>query len=143
MITEVWKDIAGYEGKYQVSNLGRVKALERIDFIRNGVRRVYGERILKYDRRTKKGYIHIRLWSNGKAKSFIRSRVVLKAFNPNIDADTLVCDHINGDRADDRVVNLRWATQKANVANHQYARYLQSILDKHNIEYEQPDAWLQ
>ena len=56
MKKEIWRDIAGYEGLYQVSNMGRVKSLERIITRKNGKKQTIRERILK-PRATPDGYL--------------------------------------------------------------------------------------
>ena len=114
-IAEVWKDIQGYEGLYQVSNLGRVKSLGRfID------RLVYGnywqeERILKLHK-TKYGYLMVELRKNKKPKNFLVHRLVAIAFILNPENKPEV-DHINANKADNNVNNLRWVTAKENVNN--------------------------
>ena len=114
-IAEVWKDIQGYEGLYQVSNLGRVKSLGRIID-----RLVYGnywqeERILKLHK-TKYGYLMVELRKNKKPKNFLVHRLVAIAFILNPENKPEV-DHINANKADNNVNNLRWVTAKENVNN--------------------------
>lgn len=97
---EIWKDIPGYEGLYQVSNLGNVKSL-------------YNNRLLKLCwRNTKKEYKAVYLSKKTK-KTFFVHRLVAIAFIPNPDNKPCV-DHINGDRLDNRVDNLKWVTNKEN-----------------------------
>lgn len=100
MTVEIWKDIEGYEGLYQISNLGNVKSLK------NGL--LKGGKIF--------GYRYIGLCYNGKYKSFRVARLVAKAFIPNTENKPCV-DHINAIRDDDRVENLRWVTHKENTNN--------------------------
>ena len=102
---EIWKDIEGYEGIYQVSNKGRVKSL---NYNRTGE-----ERILKI-RINKNGYACISL---GKERKFFRvHRLVAIAFIPNPENKPCV-DHINAIRTDNRVENLRWVTHEENMNN--------------------------
>ena len=114
-IAEVWKDIQGYEGLYQVSNLGRVKSLGR--FIDNLVRGHYWqeERILK-PRKTKRGYLIVTLSKNNKLKYFTVHRLVAITFISNTKNKPQI-DHINADKTDNSVNNLRWVTAKENVNN--------------------------
>lgn len=77
---EVWRAVKGYEGLYQVSNLGRVKSLERVD--RLG--RVKEERIMKLQK-TRYGYLRVLLCKNGKAKRYSVHRLVAQAFLNNPD----------------------------------------------------------
>lgn len=110
METEIWKDIAGYEGLYQVSNLGQVKALSRRRMLGNKFC-VSNERILRP--RSCNGYIKTSLNKNGKGKDLFVHRLVAEAFIPNPYSKRTV-NHINGDKADNRLENLEWATYSEN-----------------------------
>ena len=76
---EIWKDIKGYEGLYQVSNMGRVKSLKRISF--DG-RRIE-EKILKYKRAGRGQYQCVGLYKNNTSKYKTIHRLVAEAFVPN------------------------------------------------------------
>jgi hypothetical protein len=77
---EIWKDIPGYEGLYQVSNLGRVKALPKL--VGRGRRYHVGERLLSL-RPMKNGYIRIHLDKDGSREYVSVHRLVAKAFIDN------------------------------------------------------------
>lgn len=110
---EVWKDIDGYLGLYQVSNLGRVKSLDR--YINNGKCLVFKKgQILKI--KEYKGYCYIKLSKHHKYNQYLVHRLVAQAFIPNPENKPCI-DHINTNRTDNRVENLRWVTQKENVNN--------------------------
>lgn len=111
---EIWKDIKNYEGLYQVSNLGRIKSLERISKYKNGVYHKYKAVILKQN--DKKEYLQITLHKNNKSHTFDVHVLVCKAFKENIDNKPTV-DHINGNAKDNRIDNLRWATRKEQAEN--------------------------
>lgn len=104
---EIWKDIKGYEGKYQISNLGQVKSL--------GNDRSKKEKIRKLNKR-KDGYLQVKLWKNGTYKMFKIHQLVAIAFVPNPDNKTDV-DHIDTNRSNCHVSNLRWSTHKENCNN--------------------------
>jgi hypothetical protein len=104
---EIWKDIEGYEGLYQVSNLGRIKSLPKM-VSGNHYR---GERIIG----SSSGfYNRVCLYKNNKAKSIRIHRLVAKAFIPNLENKPEI-NHVNGNRLDNRVENLEWATPKENM----------------------------
>ena len=113
---EVWKDIEGYEGLYQVSKTGRVKSLER--YVQNHSKLQYHpEQIKQPNERKRKnglqGYLALQLYKDNKAKNCYIHRLVATAFIPNPQGKETV-NHINGDKHDNRVENLEWNTYKEN-----------------------------
>lgn len=110
IMNEIWKDIKGYENLYQISNMGRVKSLDRIDNNNHHKK----EQILKI--KEYKGYCYIKLSKCGKQTQFLLHRLVAENFIPNPENKPCI-DHINTDKTDNRVENLRWVTQKENVNN--------------------------
>lgn len=114
MENEEWKDVVGYEGLYQVSNLGNVRMLEHYTpYVKGSVMKIPAKNL----------YIG---WSNGYrtvwlCKNKIRKlkkvhRLVAEAFIPNPENKPCI-DHINTIRHDNRIENLRWATYKENGNN--------------------------
>lgn len=103
---EIWKDIAGYEGRYQVSTLGRVRNS------RTG-------RILKPHRcgpkvRPNSLYYSVILKRKSVAKHFLVHRLVAETFIPNSGSQTVV-NHIDGDKFNNSVENLEWTSYSANT----------------------------
>ena len=109
-MTEIWKDIEDYEGKYEVSNLGRIKSLKRLDSIGKPIK----ERILKSS--SWHGYLKIRLCKNGKTHSFRINRLVAIHFVANPDSKPQV-NHIDGNKTNNSVTNLEWNNSSENLTH--------------------------
>lgn len=107
---EVWKDIAGYEGLYQVSNLGRIKSLERP----KNFGRVYKEKIMRPGTNAT-GYLYVVLYKDGHHKTHRLHRLILKTFNPVDDMEHLDVNHIDEDKQNCKLDNLCWATRAQNL----------------------------
>lgn len=113
---EVWKDIKGYEGLYQVSSLGRIKSLERIT--KGRIRYYKKEKILK-NHIGQDGYFKTYLYKLGKVKTCRINRLVAETFIPNPENKPEV-NHINEVKTDNRVENLEWTTRKENSLHSSY-----------------------
>ena len=108
---EIWKDIIGYEGYYQVSNMGNVKSLERI--VINRGQRKKGEMILSLNR-NRQGYLSAQLWKDSKCKLIKVHRLVAQAFLPNPNNYPLVM-HLDNNPANNILSNLKWGNQSQNI----------------------------
>ena len=108
---EVWKDVRGYEGFYQVSNKGRVKSSARVITWKDGERKV-SEKIMK-NQIDKDGYLVVSLNKNKKRNSFKVHRLVATEFLENKE-NLPVVNHINEDKKDNVPSNLEWCTRKYN-----------------------------
>jgi hypothetical protein len=112
-ISEIWKDIKGYEGLYQVSNLGRVKSLKRTVNKKNGRKQTIQERFLK-PRGNSNGYLRVYLREGGyTGKNFSVHRLVCEAFHENPENKPCV-NHIDENKANNTASNLEWCTVKEN-----------------------------
>lgn len=112
ILSEKWKDIIGYEGIYEISNMGRVKSL---GFKRNEFSRYKKGLLQPYT--NKYGYRTIKLTNkDGVKKTYFVHQLVAKHFIPNHKNKPYV-DHISTNRADNRYFNLRWTTQQENMNN--------------------------
>jgi predicted XRE-type DNA-binding protein len=102
---EIWKDIEGYEGLYQVSNRGNVKALNK-----------WSKGALKDLTLFKNSYHKVNLYKNNKQKTFYVHQLVGKAFidNPN---NRKAINHIDCNRINNNVSNLEWVTPLENTTH--------------------------
>lgn len=110
---EIWKDIVGYENLYLISNYGRLKSINKFIVLRNGELRKLKERIMKPSI-TEYGYIRYALTKNSKRVLFRAHRLVAEAFIPNPENKPEV-NHKFGDKLDNRVSQLEWATASENM----------------------------
>ena len=112
-MTEIWKDIQGYEGFYQISNLGNVKSLERVIDKGNGILQHRKERIMN-KRESVDGYYVAKLNVNKKSKSIAIHILVARHFidNPNNYPEV---NHKDCNRKNNQVNNLEWCTHQQNV----------------------------
>lgn len=110
---EIWKDIQGFEGLYQVSNHGRVKSLKRVLIRSNGRNQIINERFLS-PRPSKKGYLRVALMFYQKRIDSKIHRLVAIHFLDNPSHYKEV-NHKNGIKSDNRVQNLEWCSRSQNV----------------------------
>lgn len=110
---EVWKDIPGYEGYYQASNLGRIKSLERKIEYSNQQDRIMKEKIMKLNPTTR-GYIRICLRKEGIAKNHFVHRLITSTF---IGESNLQVNHIDGVKTNNNIDNLEYVTNQENIAH--------------------------
>lgn len=131
---ETWKDVPGYEGCYQVSNLGNVKNLRRID----SNNRLKRERILK--KVPCNGYERVHLSKCGETEWLLVHRLVAAAFVPQKEGCGIV-NHIDNNKANNTAVNLEWTTYKGNMqhaAKQGRMRYNPENLQKAQLSREIP-----
>ena len=120
MTTEIWKDIKGYNGMYQVSSQGRIKRVytpksyKHIDKILNPL--VSNSHTLQY--------LRIGLWQNGNKKRYMVHRLVADAFMPNKEADKLQVHHKDYDTWNNNIANLEWVTPLYNGCSELKRRHI-------------------
>lgn len=107
---EIWKDIKGYEGIYQVSNFGRVKSLDRKDKLGHH----WSERILN-PKGNKLGYIRVYLSKDGKTERVLVHRLVAESFVNRISEKHDIVNHLDNNPSNNRADNLEWTTYKGNM----------------------------
>lgn len=121
---ETWRPVKGYEDYYTVSSFGKVVSLRN-------------DKVLKYSV-NHKGYFIVQLSKEGVKKNYRVHRLVAQTYIPNPDNLPEV-DHINGDRQDNRIENLRWASPSSNTRNRDVCRKSSS---KYNGVYYQDSKWV-
>lgn len=113
MDKEIWKDIVGYEGLYQVSNLGRVKSLKRKVYAGRGKMRWQYERILSNKKENGNGYKIVNLFKNGKGKNKYIHRLVAESFLENQNNLPQI-NHKDENKSNNCVNNLEYCTCQYN-----------------------------
>lgn len=111
---EIWKDIPGFEGYYQASDLGRVKSLRRKIVDSVGHEYFVEERIMKAVFNKKIGYLRVIICKNGTRKTTTVHRIVALAHLPNPENKRTV-NHKDGDKLNNCISNLEWATTTENI----------------------------
>lgn len=118
-MTEIWKNIEGYEGKYQVSNLGQVKSM-------------IGQEKVLHPKKHRNGHLQIGLHKDKKRKTMYIHRLVAQAFIPN--PDNLPCvNHKDENPNNNNVDNLEWCTQKYNC---NYGTRVDRIMETKKQQYK-------
>lgn len=114
MSSEIFRDVVGYEGLYEVSNYGRVR--RKVDLFSKKSKSkepLYIKPDIDYIRRV--GYLRVDLSNNGKSKHFFVHRLVAEAFIPNPYNFPFI-NHKDEDKSNPRMDNLEWCTAKYNVS---------------------------
>lgn len=113
MIEEMWKDIPGYEGYYQVSNFGQVRSVDRERIDKLG-RRLHVKGKVRKLATSQDGYLEVDLNCNGIVKYMRVHRLVAITFIPNPENKPEV-NHKDGDKKNNRMSNLEWVTTTENI----------------------------
>lgn len=110
-IEEIWKDIKDFEGMYQVSNLGRIRSLDRVIF--NKQNKLLRKCKLMTTSLNSSGYPHVRLSKDGKGTTFRIHRLVAIHFleNPN---NYEIVNHIDSNKTNNKISNLEWCSELDN-----------------------------
>lgn len=124
---EIWKDIKGYGGLYQVSSFGRVKSLARIKS-KNGF---YKEKFMRPNNNGN-GYLQIGLSKNNKVIYYYIHRLVAQAFLLNINNYKYI-NHKDGNKTNNKVNNLEWCTQSENVKHAYRIKLMDKKGEKHHL----------
>lgn len=109
---EIWKDIEGYEGRYQVSNLGQVKRLASVTTGRWGITHL--KELIMKQTSDDEGYLSVGLTKDNKQTSYRVHRLVAQAFIPNLENKPEV-NHKDGVKYNNLSTNLEWCTDSENM----------------------------
>lgn len=110
---EIWLDIPDYDGIYQVSNIGRIKRISSEIYCKDGkIKKIKGRYLKLLDNI----YDYVILSKDGVKKHYAVHRLVAEAFIPN-PGNKKEVDHINTNKKDNNVNNLRWVTKVENMNN--------------------------
>jgi hypothetical protein len=113
---EEWRDITGYEGFYQVSNLGRIKSLSRE--VKNNNGSYFTKEVILNPSKTSKGYLRVNLSKRSARKTMLVHVLVAKAFIPILEGKSQV-NHKDGVKTNNVVDNLEWVNNSENI-QHSY-----------------------
>lgn len=134
---EVWKDIKGYEGYYQISNFGNARSLDRW-VNRNGTLIfVFGQMIKPINQSI--GYLQIALNIDGKVQKKYIHRLVMETFNPT-DNPELEINHIDENKENNMITNLEWVTHKENI--NKISKYIVARENNQKQKLERREAWI-
>ena len=123
---EQWKECVGFEGYYEVSNLGRVRTVARESVKSNGRKCIIKERVIS--QADVKGYKKVTLKCDGVRKDMRVHRLVVMAFIGEPSKEMV--NHKDGDKANNKLSNLEWATRSENEL-HAYGTGLKKSTDLH------------
>ena len=128
-MTEIWKDIKGYENLYEISNYGRVRTHKNKTTWteRHGTR--HWKQIYLKEKNPKGRDCRVSLWKDGKVKDYLVHRLVAFAFIPNDDITRDCINHIDGNPKNNHVENLEWCNYKEN-SNHAFDNELMRCNNK-------------
>mgnify|MGYP000291181847 CR=1 FL=1 len=113
---EIWKEVKGYEGFYEISNYGNIRSLDRIVVNSKGVYFKLKGKLLS-SCVCSQGYKAVVLHKNSKSKSFrVHQLMAINFLNHNTDSRKIVVDHINNTRTDNNINNLRVITCRENTS---------------------------
>ena len=124
---ELWKDIPGYEGLYQASNLGRIRSAPgKTTSNKRYSKRVWAERIIKPKacRDFRQCGYRVSLWKDGRHKDYLVARLVCTTWHENLIDTKMTVNHKDGNRLNNHIDNIEWLSLCDNI-RHAFANELQ------------------
>ena len=113
-MSEIWKDVPNFEGSYQVSNMGRVRSVDRVVTFKDGsMRKLKGKVLKSYLNNV--GYELLKLSNDGRGNTKTVHRLVLETFKPHVNMNDLQVNHIDGNKSNNHLTNLEWVTARDNI----------------------------
>lgn len=138
MTKEIWRDIQNYEGLYQVSNLGRVKSLNRVSYRQDGTPLNIKGKIMRLSKNT---YLYARLQKDGENKHLAVHRLVAEAFIPNPNQHPCV-NHKDYNPLNNSIDNLEWCTYSYNNNYGEHSKRLSdSMVEKYGKKIDVYDKY--
>lgn len=132
LVGEIWRDIPGFNGKYQASNLGRVKRVSHDVLYRDGRIAHLSEKLIA-SRVNQHGYYDCPLTNGNTRKKYFVHRLVLSAFSPIEGWEDKQVNHKNGVKTDNRLENLEWVTNQENQLHRVYELGKEATIPKKAI----------
>ena len=132
---EIWKDIPGYEGRYQASNLGRIRSLDRVTVDKNGIRKRYRGRVLHSYKKDSSGHLALAIGHNRNIIS-VHQMVAAAFLGPCPEGYEIL--HGSGGVLDNRPENLRYDTHAENCHDvYRHGSHLRTLrlCDVHEIRF--------
>lgn len=128
---EIWKDIPGYEGLYQVSTLGKIKSLPKKWIVRNGGTHITKE-FIRNGEIGRGGYLYINLCKRSKPKTFLIHRIIAQTFIFNLGNKPCI-NHKDGNKLNNNVENLEWCTYSENHKHAYKLRLMNREGERHHL----------
>ena len=120
MSKEIWKDVVGYEGIYEVSSVGRIRSVDRFVIEKSGREKfIHGVLLRQANNR---GYKVVCLFRSSKGRMALVHKILATAFIQNT-SNLPYIDHIDRNRANNTVANLRYTTRGGNTVNSSKIKY--------------------
>ena len=130
MLVETWKDIPEFRGSYQVSDMGRVRSVDRVVTFKDGRKRKFKGKVLK-PHLSNRGYERLSLSNDGRYNTETVHRLVLETFEPHVNMNDLEVNHMDGNKLNNHLTNLEWVTRYDNMSHAHDTGLINNIGERH------------